>query len=316
MKKNKLWFLTLSFIWFTSSAVCLSASGAVRLALNWKAEPEFGGFYDASLKGLYQKAGIDLKILPGGVGTPVIQMVEAGKVEMGISNADEVILGHSQGADVVSIYAVYQTSPMALLTHDERGFKELKDVFQTPGKIAAERGLPYIRFCEKKYGLKNVQVVPFLGGITQFLSDKKLTQQGFITAEPILARKQGAKPKTFLIADSGYNPYLTVVIVKRDYLKKNGELVKKFIQATQEGWKNYLKDPKLANQEMAKLNPTMDKETFHEGALAQVPLIETTETKKYGLGYQSEKRWKELSQQLLELKIVKKISPPETYFTK
>lgn len=297
------------------SALTFSAPTSVRLALNWKAEPEFGGFYDASLRGLYQKAGIDLKILPGGVGTPVIQMVEAGKVEMGISNADEVILGHSQGADVVSVYAVYQTSPMALLTHEERGFKELKDVFQTPGKIAAERGLPYIRFCEKKYGLKKVQVVPFLGGITQFLSDKQLTQQGFITAEPILARKQGANPKTFLIADSGYNPYLTVVIVKRDYFLKNRELVKKFVLATQEGWKNYLKNPKLANQEMAKLNPTMDKETFHEGALAQVPLIETSETKKHGLGYQSEKRWKELSEQLLDLKIVKKISPPKTYFT-
>lgn len=309
MIKKLFQFLLLFF-----SVLTFSAPSSVRLALNWKAEPEFGGFYDASLRGLYQKAGIDLKILPGGVGTPVIQMVAAGKVEMGISNADEVILGHSQGADVVSIYAVYQTSPMALLTHEERGFKELKDVFQTPGKIAAERGLPYIQFCEKKYGLKKVQVVPFLGGITQFLSDKELTQQGFITAEPILARKQGASPKTFLIADSGYNPYLTVVIVKRDYFLKNRELVKKFILATQEGWKNYLKDPKVANQEMAKLNPTMDKETFHEGALAQVPLIETSETKKHGLGYQSEKRWKELSEQLLDLKIVKKISSPDTYF--
>jgi len=303
-----------SFLCIFLCAVSLSEVHSVRLALNWKAEPEFGGFYDASLKGLYQKAGIDLKILPGGVGTPVIQMVEAGKVEMGISNADEVILGHSQGADVVSIYAVYQTSPMALLTHEERGFKELKDVFQTPGKIAAERGLPYIQFCEKKYGLKKVQVVPFLGGVTQFLSDKQLTQQGFITAEPILARKQGAKPKTFLIADSGYNPYLTVVIVRRDFLNKNIKLVEKFVQATREGWKNYLKDPQFANQEMVKLNPTMDKETFHEGALAQVSLIETSETKKHGLGYQSGKRWGELSQQLLDLKIVKKISPPETYF--
>ena len=64
----------------------------LRLALNWKPEPEFGGFYDAALRGIYQKEGIQLEILPGGVGTPVIQMVEAGKVEMGISNADEVIL--------------------------------------------------------------------------------------------------------------------------------------------------------------------------------------------------------------------------------
>jgi len=287
---------------------------SLRLALNWKPEPEFGGFYDAVLRGTYQKNGIELEILPGGVGTPVIQMVEGGKVELGISNADEVILGRAQGATPVSIYAVFQTSPMALLTHSERGFKELKDVFESPGKIAAERGLPYIRFCEQKYGLQKVTVVPFLGGITQFLSDKTLTQQGFMNAEPILARKQGANPKTFLIADSGYNPYFTVVIVKNEFLEKNPKLISNFVKATQEGWKNYLQDPSLANKKMAELNPTMDPETFKEGAQSQIPLIETSETKKNGLGYQSKERWKKSADQLLELKIVKQVFPAETYF--
>jgi NitT/TauT family transport system substrate-binding protein len=285
-----------------------------RLALNWKAEPEFGGFYEAVLKGLYQTEGLEVEILPGGVGTPVIQMVEGGKVELGISNADEVILGRSRGAEVLSIFAVYQTSPMALLTHEARGFKDLKDVFENSGTIAAERGLPYIQFCEKKYGFKKLKVVPFLGGITQFLSDRNLSQQGFITAEPILARKQGAKAKTFLIAESGYNPYFTVVIVKKDFAEKNADLIKKFVKATREGWDNYIKDPTASNLKMSALNPTMDPETFREGALAQVPLIETPETKKHGIGFQTKERWQKSADQLMELKIVKKIFPAETYF--
>ncbi len=304
----------LIFLVYCFALTSFSAPTKFRLALNWKPEPEFGGFYEAQLRGIYQKEGIDLEILPGGVGTPVIQMIEAGKVELGISNSDEVILGRSQGANAVSIYAVYQTSPMALLTHSERGFKELKDVFENPGTIAAERGLPYIRFCEKKYGLKKVKLVPFLGGITQFLSDKNLTQQGFVTAEPILARKQGAKPKTFLIADSGYNPYLTVVIVRRDFAEKNQEILKKFVKATQEGWRLYLKDPSVSNKHMATLNPTMDLDTFKEGAKEQIPLIETAETKKHGLGFQSAERWKQLADQLLDLGVVKKTFPAETYF--
>ncbi|MFM8269345.1 MAG: ABC transporter substrate-binding protein [Pseudomonadota bacterium] len=306
--------LTIVLLCFCSFAFSSTTSAKLRLSLNWKPEPEFGGFYEAALNGFYEKEGIELEILPGGVGTPVIQMVEAGKVEMGISNSDEVILGRSQGAEVVSIYAVYQTSPMALLTHAERGFKELKDVFESPGTIAAERGLPYIRFCEKKYGFKNVKIVPFMGGITQFLSDKKMTQQGFMTAEPILARKQGANPKTFLIADSGYNPYLTVVIVRKEFAAKNPDLIKKFVKATQEGWRRYLENPSAANKKMAVLNPTMDSETFQEGAKAQIPLIETAETKKFGLGYQSKERWEKLASQLLDLKVVKSTLPAEAYF--
>lgn len=141
-----------------------------------------------------------------------------------------------------------------------------------------------------------------------------MTQQGFITAEPILAKKQGANPKTFLIADSGYNPYLTVVIVRKEFADKNPDLVKRFVKATQEGWRNYLQNPSLANKKMSSLNPTMDPETFQQGAKAQIPLIETAETKKFGLGYQSIERWKELASQLLELKVVKTTFPPETYF--
>ena len=305
--------LLIFFISFLSFNL-VAAPTKVRLALNWKPEPEFGGFYEAQQKGFYQKRGIELEILPGGVGTPVIQMVEGKKVEMGISNADEVILGRSRGAEVVSIFTVFQTSPMALLTHAERGFKELKDVFENPGTVAAERGLPYIRFCEKKYGFKKVKIVPFLGGISQFLSDKNLTQQGFIAAEPILARKQGAQPRTFLIADSGYNPYFTVVVVRNEFADKNSQLIKDFVSATQEGWKSYLQDPTEANKKMAALNPTMDPETFREGAKAQASLIQNAETEKHGLGCQSKERWKVLADQLLELKVVTKVFPAETYF--
>lgn len=300
-------------VWGLQSA-SWAAPVKLRLALNWKPEPEFGGFYEAVHKGFYQKKGLEVEILPGGVGTPVIQMVEGQKVEMGISNADEVILGRSRGAEVISIFAVFQTSPMALLTHEERGFKELKDVFENSGTVAAERGLPYIQFCEKKYGFKKVKIVPFLGGISQFLSDKNLTQQGFIAAEPILARKEGARPKTFLIADSGYNPYFTVVVVRNDFAEKNPDLIKNFVAATQEGWRSYLSDPSEANARMAKLNPTMDPETFKLGAVAQAPLIQTAETKKRGLGFQSKERWKQLADQLLEIKVVSKTFPPETYY--
>jgi NitT/TauT family transport system substrate-binding protein len=65
---------------------------------------------------------------------------------------------------------------------------------------------------------------------------------------------------------------------------------------------------------MAALNPTMDPETFREGAKAQASLIQNAETEKHGLGFQSKERWKVLADQLLELKVVTKVFPAETYF--
>src|SRR5438067_2517509 len=83
----------------------------VQLALNWKPEPEFGGFYAAQINGDYQKEKLDVEILPGGSGTPTVQMIGAGTVPFGIVSADEIILARSKGNDVVALFAVYQTNP-------------------------------------------------------------------------------------------------------------------------------------------------------------------------------------------------------------
>src|SRR5580658_3061259 len=79
-------------------------SKTIKLALNWKPDPQFGGFYAAP----YQKYGLEVEILPGGAGTPTVQMVGAGSAEFGIVSADELVVARSKGNDVVALFAVYQ----------------------------------------------------------------------------------------------------------------------------------------------------------------------------------------------------------------
>ena len=75
-----------------------------KLALNWKPEPEFGGFYAAD----YGKHGLDVEILPGGAGTPTVQMIGAGSAEFGLVQGDEILLARARGNDVIALFAVFQ----------------------------------------------------------------------------------------------------------------------------------------------------------------------------------------------------------------
>ena len=273
------------------------------LALNWKPEPEFGGFYEALLGKIYEKAGLTTKILPGGAGQPVTQLVAGKKVAFGIAAADEVILARSQGAKVVALFAVYQNDPQGFMVHPEKKVGSLKELFQSEGTIALQKGLPYTLWIEKTYAPVKAKLVPYTGGISSFLQNKGFSQQCFVTAEPIAARKAKIEPRTFLISESGFNPYLTVVIAHEDMLKTEAGQVEKFLAATREGWTRYLKDSVNTNVEMQKLNPSMDLETFHESARIQKSFIETAETKKSGLGVMSKARWETLYRQLVELKL-------------
>ncbi|WP_413556990.1 ABC transporter substrate-binding protein [Bdellovibrio sp. HCB209] len=291
-----------------------TAATAVTLALNWKAEPEFGGFYAAAIDGDYLKNGISINIQEGGSGTPTVQMLANGKVDFAIVSADEIVLSQDRNSKnkVVALFAVYQTAPYVIMSHAENGFQNLKDVFAGEGTLAVQAGLPYYQFLAQKLGKPKANVVPYMGGVANFLNDKKFSQQGFIAIEPLVAEKSGAKVKSFLVADEGFNPYVVVLATRAETLKKNPELVKKMTEATRKGWESYLKDPTKANQHMAKLNRALDLATFNKGAEIQKPLIET---KGALLGSMKTERWETLVKQMKDLKQIKSSPAAKDLFT-
>jgi NitT/TauT family transport system substrate-binding protein len=289
---------------------CSTKSNRIKLALNWKPEPEFGGFYAAP----YAKHGLDVEILPGGSGTPTVQMIGAGSVDFGIVSADEIVLARSHGNDVVALFAVYQDSPTGIMAHASRNLTSIGDVLKD-GTLAIESGLPFARLLERKYGFSHVKVVPSPGGdITAFLHDEKFAQQCFLTSEPIAARKKGVAVKVFAVSEIGYDPYTTVLAVSGESLRKSPDRVRAMVAAVREGWRAYLDDPKPANQQMNQLNPTMDAPTFAEVAEVQKPLIETDATRRYGLGTMSRERWETLLAQFKQLGDISQTIPAEDCF--
>ncbi len=273
----------------------------VTLQLNWKPEPQFGGFYAAP----YANHMLDVDVRAGGAGAPTIELLGSGKVPFAIVSADEIPRARLQGAKVVALFAVYQTHPQGIMTHRRRGFATLADVFRSDGILAMEQGLPYSNYLKNKYGFSKLKIVPSpFGDLSVFRTDNSYSMQCFVTSEPLAAAKLGIETQTFLIADSGYNPYATVLATNEDYLKSNPEVCKKMVKAVSEGWRAYLDDPTATNAKMHGLNPTMDLETFASSAEAQVTLIENAETKAQGLGVMTTARWQELIGQLTELKVI------------
>ncbi len=279
-------------------ANCGKSPGKIRLALNWKPDPEFGGFYAAP----FRARGLDVEILPGGAGTPTIQMIGAGSAEFGVVSADELVVARSQGNDVVALFAVFQDNPQGIMVHASRKLASLADLFKARGTVALQSGLPYARLLEKKYGFDKVKIVPSPGGdISAFLADKNFAQQCFIMSEPLTARHQGADVKVFPVSDAGYNPYTTVLTTSDDFLRQSPDRTKAMVAVAREGWRAYLDDPKPTNQHMNQLNPSMAPDVFAEVAEAQKPFIETDETRRDGLGSMTKSRWEALIAQLKEL---------------
>jgi NitT/TauT family transport system substrate-binding protein len=288
-----------------------AAETRVTLQLNWKPEPQFGGFYAAP----YAKHGLRADVRPGGASAPTIDMLAAGTVPFAIVSGDEIVIARSRGKKVVALFAVFQTHPQGIMGRASRGFSKLEDIFTHDGTLAIEQGLGYSEFLRRKYGFDRLKIVPTPFGDLSFIrNDEKFAMQCFVTSEPIAAKKLGLDVTTFLIADSGYNPYATVLATNEDYLQKNRAACAAMVAAVREGWRAYLDDPSSANATMEQLNPTMDADTFAKAAEAQKPLIEADETKKLGLGCMTEARWRMLADQLVDLKVIDKAPPARECF--
>ena len=283
-----------------------NATQNVKLLLDWRPEPEFGGFYAGNLAGgSFGSHHLNVNIAIAGEGAPTWQLLASGRADFATTAADQVIIARSQKADVVAIFAVYQTFPQGVMVHASRHFKSLADVFQTPGTLAAEDD-PWLHFCENKFAPVKATITSYAGGFAPFLARGDYSQQCFVTSEPILAKRQGGDPQTFLVADSGYNPYTTVVITRGQTVREHLELVKAMTEACRDGWRAYLDDPSAANAAMGKLNKEMDAQTFADAAAAQKPLIDTAA----GVGSMTLQRWQELERQLVELKLLKASDAP------
>ncbi len=233
--------LSLSACSKTEPSATPAASGEkaltkVTLQSDWYAQAEHGGYYQAVAKGFDREAGIELAINQGGPGSFGPQKVAAGQVAFSMGRSDDLILAVQQGLPLVIIAALMQHDPQALLLHEENPANSFADL---DGKsIMSVPGAAWVEYVQRKYKIK-LNLIPLNYGLAQFMTDKNFIQQCFITNEPYFVIKNGAKPKTFLISGSGYDPY-RVIFTSRKFLRENPAAVRAFVTAANRGWADFL----------------------------------------------------------------------------
>ncbi len=291
-----------------------AATTSVRLQLNWVAEPEFGGFFAARDQGIYKAEGLEVEVLQGSADIPAPQLVASGKVEFATIAATQLLELNAQGGELIALFAVYQTNPMGIMVHESTPYMSLTDAWQSDTTFAIGEGLADYDWLRKQYPNGARKIVPYTGNNAQFAATPALASQCFVPSEPTALATQGVKTRVFMIADSGFNPYNTVVVTTLAYFEKNRDLCARLVKATALGWRAYLNDPKPTNLTMARMNPAMSAEMMDKVCEVQLPLIVTEDTKRLGLGGMLYSRWEELVNQLAEIGKLRKKPDPQTLF--
>ncbi|MFA7329518.1 MAG: ABC transporter substrate-binding protein [Candidatus Delongbacteria bacterium] len=274
----------------------------VRIALNWFPEPEHGGFYAALVHGYYQEAGLDVEILPGGPDVPLLQQVAAGQVTFGVENADLILIGRAAGVPVQSVLAPIQVSPRCIMVHEESGITRLEDLRDLTLAMSPQN--PFYHYLLRRVPLTGVTVVPYPGSVARFLVDKNYGQQGYVFSEPLLARREGARPRSLLLSEIGFNPYTSTLFCTDELARTRPDLVRRVVAASIRGWQQYLRDPAATQRRLQELNPEMTPDVLAGGLEALRPLVLPAGSRPESIGRMSAARWDELLAQLEECGVV------------
>ena len=277
----------------------------VTFGTNWLAEAEHGGFYQAVADGTYEKYGLKVTIVQGGPNAANQALLMADKIQFFMQgNLIGSFSAVEQDIPVMEVAAVFQKDPQVLIAHPESGLKAFGDMAKVKtiflGKDMFSTDFQWMK--QAYPGFKDEQVKPYTFNPAPFLADKDSVQQGYVTSEPFEIEKQGGfKPQLFLLADNGFSTYSTMIEAKSDYVAKNKDVVKRFVEASILGWYHYLwGDNKAANELIKKENPEMTDEqiAFTIAKLKQYGIVDSGESLKNGIGAMSDERMKSFYDQM------------------
>ncbi len=245
-----------TFALFCVAALAASAADKppfkITVQLDWVAEPEHGGFYQAEARGYFRAEGLDVTLIPGGPGAHVMASVATGKAD--IAQADNVgtFQQQAEGLPFVQFAAVFQDDPSGILVHADSSVRKFQDL---NGKtVIARPEWPFLQYLKKRYGVK-VNTVAQSFSVAAFLGNKEALQQGYFIAEPYHIVNGGGKMPRFLSTwDAGFRAY-AVLITNKKFARENPEQLRAFTRAYIRGWRDYLEgDPKPAHDAMKKAN--------------------------------------------------------------
>jgi NitT/TauT family transport system substrate-binding protein len=273
-----------------------AAADKVTFGLDWVAEPEYGGYYQALATGIYKKYGLDVTIEEGGPNVNNAELLVAGRLTFDITSNAFLALNFAQEhIPFVAVAAGFQKDPDILMAHPGVGEDNFAELKGKPIAVSTDTRASWWTYLRAKYGYSDSQLRPYDFSLTPFFTNPTEVQEGYVTSEPYLVhQKTGQWPVVMMLSDSGFDGYASLIATSSKLVQTDPDLVQRFIEASTEGWYSYLYgNPAPAFKAILAANPDMTPGLLHYGyeQLKARGIVDSGDTKTLGIYAMTDARW-------------------------
>ncbi len=224
-------------------------------------------FFVAKSKGYFEAEGLDVEIIDGTGSTDTIQAVGNGSVQLGNAGLGALAQASAQAKfdNITAVFGLVQKDPSSIISLKGSGIASPKDI--EGKKFATEAG----NFSDGMIGAWAAVNGVDLDKVELIVTDNYMQallkgDADFINA---WANPDGDKVAAFaeieppmLFADYGVNLLGSSVIVRKDWLAENGELMKGYLRAVSKAHADVLANPEEALDLFMENRPDADREAI------------------------------------------------------
>jgi NitT/TauT family transport system substrate-binding protein len=323
--KVRLWLVIMAFVLVGCGQFGSSAGAGPKtptsVQFSWVHTIEFVGFYEAMRQNYYTEANLDVRLDKGGFDQsgayidPVTHVV-SGKSDFGIAGADVVLKARAEGQPIVAIGAIYQRSPVVLISLADKKIQQPQDLvgrriaIQPPNSTL---GISYEAFLRSQNinhaDLKESPRTDY-NTVDIVFNDGTDILPGFITNDGMKAKQRSDDVHFIVLSDYGIDIYSNVIFTTEKLLKERPELVESFLRGTVRGMQWAVANPDKTVEHVlesygSEMSPEI-KATQQPGMQASIALINPAGSQP---GQMTAESWEYAHQILLDQGILKQPIP-------
>lgn len=274
------------------------ALDAVTLQLKWSHAFQFAGYYAAQEKGYYRDAGLNVSIQEANPGDDPLENVLGGKAQYGVGNSS-LLLARNAGRPVVVLAAIFQHSPVVLITRRQGPLQGIHDLAGKRLMIEPQSDelLAYLK--QEGIPLSSIERVQHSFQPHDLIDGKVDAISAYVTNEPYFLDHAGFAYHAYTPRSAGIDFYGDNLFTTEQELRDHPARVKAFRAATLHGWQYAMAHPEeIVDLILAKYSQQHAREFYLFEAKRMASLLRTDLIE---IGYMNPGRWHHIAETYADL---------------
>jgi len=319
MGKRIFSILAVSFLILAGLTGLSAETTKINFLLNWTISGDHAPYYVAMDKGWFKEEGLDVNVMIGQGSGFSVQMVDAGKAQIGISDAPVPIEARAKGARIKIVGIIFDKHPNCMFFWKDSGIKVPQDIKGKTVAVPASDGhkVMWPAFA-KMIGLepddvKFINIDPTAKPAALGTRKADVVFELY-TGKPFMEKAVPADQLGYILwADYGFNAYAHSYIANEDFMKNNPEALRKFLKVSYRAWQYTLNNIPEAITILSKYHP-INRDDFVANLTAVKEFFKTDRYKNYGIGYIDAARMQDTID-IVKEKGVQMNTDPKYYYT-